>query len=134
MSICKTPAYRRAYRLRTVEKQRAIQHRTYLKYREDRIARARRYRKSHPEMHAANEAKRRARKVNATPKWLTKEQITQMIEFYKQCPEGYEVDHIIPLRGKNVVGLHVPWNLQYLTIKENRQKSNKFDLEGRVSL
>lgn len=43
-------------------------------------------------------------------------------EFYANCPEGYEVDHIIPISKG---GLHTLENLQYLTIKENRSKSNK---------
>lgn len=82
--------------------------------------------------HRANEAKHRARKIRATPKWLSKEQIKEMALFYKNCPKGYEVDHIVPLRGKDVTGLHVPWNLQYLTTSDNCQKSNKLDLEGWV--
>ena len=70
-------------------------------------------------------AKRRAIKLNATPKWLTKEQKKEITIFYINCPEGYEVDHIIPLQGKIVCGLHVPWNLQYLTRSQNAKKSNK---------
>ena len=42
--------------------------------------------------------------------------------FYEQCPKGYEVDHIIPISKG---GLHTLDNLQYLTITENRKKSNK---------
>lgn len=85
----------------------------------------RKYTKAHPEVNRAKEAAYRARKLNATPVWLSAEQIAEIKRFYKDCPKGYEVDHIVPLKGSNVQGLHVPWNLQYLSVKENKQKYNK---------
>lgn len=60
-----------------------------------------------------------ARKKNQTPE---NEDISKLQEFYINCPPGYEVDHIIPISKG---GLHTISNLQYLTISENRKKSNK---------
>lgn len=74
----------------------------------------------------AKTRKYQADKLQATPSWLSKEHVEKMVTIYVNCPEGYEVDHIVPLRGKLVRGLHVPWNLKYLTVLENRHKSNKY--------
>ena len=60
-----------------------------------------------------------AKKKNQTP---NNENIKLLQEFYLNCPTGYEVDHIIPISKG---GLHTLSNLQYLTITENRKKSNK---------
>lgn len=48
-------------------------------------------------------------------------------DVYLGVPEGHAVDHILPINHDAVCGLHVPWNLQYLTKTDNAKKSNKFD-------
>jgi len=65
----------------------------------------------------------KAEKLKRMPSWADKEAIEQ---FYSNRPAGYHVDHIIPLRGKNVSGLHVVENLQYLLACDNMSKGNKF--------
>ena len=73
----------------------------------------------------ANNAKRRAAKLQRTPSWANIKAIRQ---FYIDCPEGMTVDHIVPLQGKTICGLHVENNLQYLTKSENSSKGNKLVL------
>lgn len=80
------------------------------------------YRKNNKGLINSYNSKRRANKIRATPSWANLEKIK---EIYKNCPEGYHVDHIYPLRSEYVCGLHVENNLQYLTAKENIEKSNK---------
>jgi len=83
----------------------------------------------HPETRRASRARRRARERNAIPIWQTASEAAAIKEFYKNCPAGYEVDHIYPLKGENVCGLHVLANLQYLTIFDNRSKANRVSLD-----
>jgi hypothetical protein len=85
-------------------------------------------------------ARRRARKLNATPSWLTIEQLNEIKEFYSQSKKIelitgvlHHVDHIVPLQGENVCGLHVPWNLQVITATENISKNNKLIVEDILS-
>jgi hypothetical protein len=70
-------------------------------------------------------ANERAARLQRLPTWADKSAIK---DFYLNCPEGYHVDHVIPLQGKIVSGLHVLENLQYLPAKENMSKGNKFSV------
>ena len=81
-------------------------------------------------------SKRRAAKLQALPKWLTEAEHEEIKELYEiarmfklYTGEEYHVDHIVPLQGENVCGLHVPWNLQVIPAKENLSKSNKLQEE-----
>lgn len=80
---------------------------------------------------ADNKARRRKHR-EATPPWLTKQEKADIRQLYqsaitmtKTTGEQYVVDHIIPLRGESVCGLHVPWNLRVITQVQNLEKSNK---------
>jgi hypothetical protein len=95
-------------------------------------AQIKRWSKNNPGKKAAQVRKRQAAKIQRTPSWLTKEQLREMQGFYieaarltKETGIPHEVDHIIPLQGKIVSGLHVPWNLRVTTMKINRCNSNK---------
>lgn len=83
-------------------------------------------------MKAAREARRRASKLLAMPKWLSEEDHLRIKLFYtvaaflsKKLKYLITVDHIVPLQGKEVKGLHVPWNLQLLTSIDNSAKGAK---------
>ena len=78
-------------------------------------------------------AKRHASKLNRTPSWLTKEDLAEIKDIYSMANrrtqvEGiqYHVDHIIPLQGKNISGLHVPSNMQILRARDNISKGNRY--------
>ena len=96
----------------------------------------RRYKKNHkvsnPDMYKEMTSLRRRRFRNATPKWLTDVHKMEIrlkyrlaIELSRLTGERHAVDHIVPLHGDTVCGLHVPWNLQVLTQKDNLLKYNK---------
>jgi hypothetical protein len=87
------------------------------------------YRKDNKAKHAARNSRRRKAIELATPDWVNYQSI---IDVYiqrenKSREDGivYHVDHIAPLINNFVCGLHVPWNLQVITAKENMSKSNK---------
>lgn len=81
-------------------------------------------RQRHPERKCAETRARQAAKLQRTPKWAD---LRAIREIYEARPAGFEVDHIIPLQGENVSGLHVAENLQYLRPGPNKSKTNNFD-------
>jgi hypothetical protein len=94
-----------------------------LKNREKRRLASKRNREKHPDRKRADCAFRRAQKLKATPPWVDRKELRKI---YSMCPKGYHVDHIIPLKGRGVSGLHVPWNLQYLRSEDNLKKYNHY--------
>jgi hypothetical protein len=118
----------------------------YLKNRQHRIERAAHWAKANPEKRKsaarkwagengssakANTHKRRARKLNATPAWFGEfdelvMQAAHELTAIREAATGikWEVDHVVPLAGKKVCGLHVAGNIQVIPMAANRRKSN----------
>ena len=89
--------------------------------------------KANKERYVAARARRRAAQESATPSWLTavdKAMIQEMYDVsearYIQTGIKHHVDHIVPINGKGVSGMHVPWNLQVITAHENLSKGWRF--------
>lgn len=90
------------------------------------------YKLANPDLYKELVSVRRRRFRDATPPWLSAEQKLEIRFHYRMAIAlsratkiPHAVDHIVPLQGEDVCGLHVPWNMQVLTQDENLQKSNK---------
>ena len=95
------------------------------------------HKKLNPHRYAHYNAKRRSAKLKATPTWLTSSQLKEIEDLYWLSQDlqrvtgfTYHVDHIVPLQGRGVCGLHVPWNLQVLPSDINLQKGNSLAAEA----
>ena len=93
------------------------------------------YKKRHAGKVNAQNALRAKKKLCRTPRWLTADDlwiIEQAYDLAKQRTElfgfSWHVDHVIPLQGKKVSGLHVPTNLQVIPAVENLRKLNKYEV------
>ena len=76
----------------------------------------------------ARAAKRRAATLRAMPKWADKEKIEKVYALaarFRSLGCDFHVDHVIPLQGRNVCGLHVHNNLEIIEASKNRSKSNQ---------
>lgn len=86
---------------------------------------------------AANIRRYQISKMNRTPSWLTDFDKLKIQCIYsvaamltRENNESWEVDHVIPLQGKKVSGLHVPNNLLFVRASENRAKNNRFEVNN----
>ena len=86
------------------------------------------WRSEHKEYDVAKAAKRKALKLSATPVWADKSKIKTEYALAQWCTDVmgsiYHVDHIVPLKGKTVCGLHVEANLRVIPASDNINKSN----------
>jgi hypothetical protein len=126
-------AYKKEYYAQNRDKILATEQKRYKEQSERLKQKARDFRKNNPDKHNASNAATRAAKLQAIPQWLDKEDKWMIQEAYSLAQLrtrlfGFEwhVDHIVPLRGKTVCGLHVPWNLQVIPAADNLSKSNQF--------
>lgn len=122
------------YRIKNAEKVRlsasSRSAKYYLNNAEKILSRTSEYQRKHPEKSCTKAAKRRAAKLQRTPTWADHEKIKAIYAYAKFIEElgiKCHVDHIVPLQGKRVCGLHVHYNLRVVTDVENIKKHNKVD-------
>jgi len=108
----------------------------YAKRKEIILGRNRGWKAANPGKVQAMDAKRRAATIRRTPLWLTADDNWVFEQAYELAAMRtklfgfvWHVDHIVPLQGKLVSGLHVPHNLRVIPAIENLRKSNKFTVQ-----
>jgi len=126
--------YQKQYRRDNAKKISKKRKAAYAKNREQRIVASLAWQKNNPGKANAKNKFYKLSKKQRTPPWLTEQHKAQIAMFYeaaakltKELGIKFEVDHIMPLNGKDSSGLHVPWNLQVITKVENNKKSNKVE-------
>lgn len=118
-------AYQKEWRIANREKCAAYTRKYASKYPDRARAAVKSWKSRNKQYFSASEARRRAIKNTATPGWADDELMG--LVYAEAAYRGLEVDHVVPLRGANVCGLHVYYNTQLLTKKQNQLKGNRFD-------
>lgn len=115
-------AHWRNWRSSNIEQHRDRERRYHERDRKGSRERARDYQRRNPSKVAGAVCARQKRVRIATPPCAD---LAVIRAFYKNRPIGHHVDHIVPIKGELVCGLHVEWNLQYLPATENIKKRNR---------
>jgi hypothetical protein len=130
--------YERQWRAKNPEKQSEKSRRQRARHGDRLRAANRAYYKARPEYNRRKTAAYNAAKKRAMPPWLTPEHLAQIAAAYAEAHETsqrtgvlHDVDHEVPVRGRSVCGLHVPWNLRVLPASVNRGKGNRHGTVGR---
>lgn len=93
------------------------------------LERYKRHYAANVEHYTAKAAKRRALTMQAMPEWVEPKSIRPIYRKARQLTKKtgvqHHVDHIVPLKGRGVCGLHVPWNLQAIPAQDNLRKANR---------
>lgn len=130
----KNPEYMKEYWRNNRDKQRAYAAKGREKHGDKYREITRKWKKANPDRVLASCNKRRAMEIFAIPRCLVGNffEERKIAAFYAEARRlaevrggEWHVDHIVPLRGKNVCGLHVSWNLQVLPKTENLKKGNR---------
>ena len=107
-----------------------IDRKFYEKHTDKILSRVSSYSKNNRPLRNAINARYRAQKLKATPLWVNHDLIAEIYNqasiMKDECGKVYHVDHIVPLQGETVCGLHVEYNLQILKGKLNLSKQNRF--------
>jgi hypothetical protein len=94
---------------------------------------SKKWEKENPHLSVEKVQRRNSAKLKAIPPWANLSEIREVYKnsakISKETGVMHHVDHIVPLRGKLVCGLHVQNNLQIIPWYTNVSKGNKFNLE-----
>jgi hypothetical protein len=128
VNLDKHRALSTAYRARHSDVIRARKLALPAEVQEARKAAIRAWHKANPDRRNAHSSKRRAARLQAVANWADPDRITAIYAEAAAMRElglDVHVDHVVPLQGRNVCGLHTHDNLQVLLAEDNLRKSNK---------
>ena len=129
-------AHQKKHREDNRDKYLARERKYYEENRDKHLASNKKYREDNPEKFAASAAKRRAAKLERIPSWSNKADLKAIRKIYARCKKinkltgiEHQVDHVIPLQGENVSGLHHSTNLAIIPAALNKSKNNNWDFQ-----